>query len=101
MRQQQISDVIQHHLNKWNKEYIVKVNHSDAATRVRQAMEKLNHNIEKMSVEGIELSAEDLAQMKIKIPEALKGKQVSYESVANYHLDDGAFQLKFGVDVTF
>lgn len=95
---QQISDVIQHHLNKWNNEYIIKVNHSDAATRMRQAIERANHNIAKMSVEGIEISPEEL---KIKIPDALKGKQVSYESVANYHLDDGAFQLKFGVDVTF
>src|ERR1700761_1265310 len=101
MRQQQISDVIQHHLEKWNRQYAIKNRQADVGAHVRAAIERANDNLAKISFEGVQLSKEELEQMKIKIPDTLKGKPVLMESVAHFNWPDGDFmkETKFGIEV--
>jgi len=74
----------------------------DGPAKVRQAMENHNRHItNNLGFEGIDLSPEELAEMKIAVPAALKDKPVTYTATANYYWGDGelAKQVDFAVEV--
>jgi hypothetical protein len=69
--------------------------------KVRDAMERTNKNLDKMSFEGVELSKDEIAQIKLKVPDAFKNKPVMYEAVANHYFGDGSLagKTKFSIEV--
>jgi hypothetical protein len=67
--------------------------------RVRKAIENANSKVS-ILIDDTEFSAEDLAQMKIAMPDAFKEKPVHYECVASQDLGGGFKQMIcFGIEV--
>jgi hypothetical protein len=97
-----ICDFLERKLMLLNKTTKVTVNNSSGAARVKAAMERHNNNINsQLGFDGVELSKEELAQMKIAIPAAFKDKPVMYEATASHFFGDGklAGQTHFGIEV--
>jgi len=91
-------------LEELNQQYSVSnvaVSEANSIARVKSAMEKANRNLDKVSFDGIEMSREELAQMKIQIPAAFKNKPVRYEATASHFFGDGSLAGKtsFSIDV--
>ena len=80
----------------------IAANEEAAICRVKTSMEKYNAYVSSdIGFEGVELSPEELAQMRIAIPSAFKDKPVVYEATANYFWGNGALakQVAFAIEV--
>jgi hypothetical protein len=107
MKTKTIADFIEAHLRKINAENIVKVytNENSAITRVREAAERYNAQLNNnMGFEGITLSEDDLQKIKVEIPTAFKKSQM-FEAIGtkNHFFGDGSFagqtKTKFAIEV--
>lgn len=100
-----ITDFIQAKLSKLSAEHrgIKKPTQASHIERMRNAIESANRNLEKvaMLVDGVEVDADTIAKIKMKVPEAFRQKPVIYEATASQDLGGGFKQrICFSLEVT-
>lgn len=75
---------------------------ASGSEKVKAAAERYNAKISnQLGFDGIEMSEQELKQLRVQIPAAFKDKPVTYTATANHLFADGSLagQTEFGIDV--